>query len=147
MRNGGRVHHSDRGVHSLSIKDTERPAETGIEPSVASAGGSYDNARAKTINRPYNHRRGPGRSFEAAEYATLEPVDWFNNRRLLRAHRQHPAGQSQKTLLRYARAIRYSGVTQTKQPPGNPRPVQLLGEGEFPGIDLDQKVTQTGFSP
>ena len=29
------------------------------------------------------HRRGPWRSFEAVEYATLERVDWFNRRRLL----------------------------------------------------------------
>ena len=29
------------------------------------------------------HRRGPSRSFEAVEYATLEWVDWFNHRRLL----------------------------------------------------------------
>jgi transposase InsO family protein len=29
------------------------------------------------------HRRGPWRSFAAVEYATLEWVDWFNNRRLL----------------------------------------------------------------
>jgi putative transposase len=29
------------------------------------------------------HRRGPWRNFEAIEYATLEWVDWFNNRRLL----------------------------------------------------------------
>ncbi|TDW63060.1 transposase [Novosphingobium sp. PhB55] len=29
------------------------------------------------------HRRGPWRSFEAVEYATLEWVDWFNNRRQL----------------------------------------------------------------
>jgi transposase InsO family protein len=29
------------------------------------------------------HRRGPWRSFEAVEMATLEWVDWFNNRRLL----------------------------------------------------------------
>ena len=29
------------------------------------------------------HRRGPWRSFEAGEYATLEWVDWFNHRRLL----------------------------------------------------------------
>jgi putative transposase len=28
-------------------------------------------------------RRGPWRSFEAVEFATLEWVDWFNNRRLL----------------------------------------------------------------
>ena len=26
--------------------------------------------------------RGPWRSFEAVEFATLEWVDWFNNRRL-----------------------------------------------------------------
>jgi len=29
------------------------------------------------------HRRGPWRSFEAVEFATLEWVEWFNNRRLL----------------------------------------------------------------
>ncbi len=29
------------------------------------------------------NRRGPWRSFKAAECATLEWVDWFNNRRLL----------------------------------------------------------------
>jgi hypothetical protein len=29
------------------------------------------------------HRRGPWRSFEAVEFATLEWVDWFNSRRLL----------------------------------------------------------------
>jgi transposase InsO family protein len=32
---------------------------------------------------PIIHRRGPWRSFDAVEYATLEWVDWFNNRRLL----------------------------------------------------------------
>ena len=32
---------------------------------------------------PTIHRRGPWRSLEAVEYATLEWVDWFNNRRLL----------------------------------------------------------------
>ena len=29
------------------------------------------------------HRRGPWRSFEVVEFATLEWVDWFNTRRLL----------------------------------------------------------------
>jgi hypothetical protein len=28
------------------------------------------------------HRRGPWRSYEAIEYATLEWIDWFNNHRL-----------------------------------------------------------------
>ena len=32
----------------------------------------------------YDFREGqPWRSFDAVEYATLEWVDWFNNRRLL----------------------------------------------------------------
>jgi putative transposase len=87
IHGGGLVHHSDRGVQYVSIKYTERLAEAGIEPSVGSVGDSYDNALAETINGLYKaeviHRRGPWRSFEAVEFATLEWVDWFNNRRLL----------------------------------------------------------------
>ena len=83
----GLVHHSDRGVQYVSIVYTERLAEAGLEPSVGSVGDSYDNALAETINGLYKaeviHRRGPWRSMEAVEYATLEWVDWFNNRRLL----------------------------------------------------------------
>ena len=83
----GLVHHSDRGSQYLSIRYTERLAEAGIEPSVGSVGDSYDNALAETINGLFKveviHRRGPWRSFDAVEYATLEWVDWFNNRRLL----------------------------------------------------------------
>jgi putative transposase len=84
---GGLVHHSDRGVQYVSIKYTERLAEAGLVPSVGSVGDSYDNALAETINGLYKaeviHRRGPWRSLEVVEYATLEWVDWFNNRRLL----------------------------------------------------------------
>ena len=83
----GLVHHSDRGSQYLSIKYTERLVEAGIKPSVGSVGDSYDNALAETINGLYKaeviHRRGPWRSFEAVEFATLEWVDWFNHRRLL----------------------------------------------------------------
>src|SRR4051812_42283916 len=71
----------------VSIRYTERLAEAGIEPSVGSVGDSFDNALAETINGLYKaeviHQRGPWRSFEAVEFATLEWVDWFNNRRLL----------------------------------------------------------------
>ena len=62
-------------------------AEAGIEPSVGSVGDSYDNALAETVIGLYKteviRRRGPWRNLEAVEFATLEWVDWFNNRRLL----------------------------------------------------------------
>ena len=81
------IHHSDRGSQYLSIRYSERLVEAGIESSVGSVGDSYDNALAETIIGLYKteviHHRGPWRSLDAVEYATLEWVDWFNNRRLL----------------------------------------------------------------
>lgn len=83
----GLVHHSDRGAQYLSIRYSERLAECGIQASVGTTGDSYDNAMAESINGLYKAeviwRRGPWRSLDAVEYATLEWVDWFNNRRLL----------------------------------------------------------------
>jgi putative transposase len=84
---GGLVHHSDRGGQYLGIRYTERLAAAGIEPSVGSVGDSYDNALAESIIGLFKTevvwRRGPWKSLEAVEFATLEWVDWFNNRRLL----------------------------------------------------------------
>ncbi len=81
------VHHSDRGVQYLSIRYTERLALAGIQPSVGSRGDSYDNALAETIIGLYKteliYPRGPWRSMEDIELATLEWVWWFNNHRLL----------------------------------------------------------------
>ncbi len=96
----GLVHHADRGSQYVSIRYTERLAEAGIEPSVGSVGDSYDNALAETINGLYKaeliHRRGPWRSFEAAEFATLTWVDWFNNRRLLEPIGNIPPAEAEK---------------------------------------------------
>ena len=70
------VHHSDRGVQYLSIRYTEGLAEAGIEPSVGSRGGSYDNALAESVIGLYKteviNRRGPWRGVEAVELATLD---------------------------------------------------------------------------
>ncbi len=81
------IHHSDRGSQYVSIRYTERLAEAGIEPSVGSKGDSYDNALAETINGLYKaeliHRRGPWKTRESVELATLEWVSWFNHHRLL----------------------------------------------------------------
>jgi len=83
----GLVHHSDRGSQYLSIRYTERLAEAGIESSVGSVGDSYDNALAETMFGLFKTEviwpRGPWKNMEEVEYATLEWVDWFNNRRLL----------------------------------------------------------------
>jgi transposase InsO family protein len=87
VHGGGLVHHSDSGVQYVSIRQSERLAEAGIEPSAGSVGDSYDNALAETINGLYKagviHRRGPWGNFEAVEFATLEWVDGFNHQRLL----------------------------------------------------------------
>ncbi len=100
VKRGGLVHHSDRGSQYVSIRYSERLAEAGIEPSVGSVGDSYDNALAETINGLYKaeviHRRGPWRNFEAVEFATLEWVDWFNNRRLLEPIGNMPPAEAEQ---------------------------------------------------
>ena len=82
----GLIHHSDRGVQYLSLRYTERLAQAGIAPSVGSVGDSYDNALAESIIGLYKTeliaRRGPWRTCEAVELATLEWVHWYNHRRL-----------------------------------------------------------------
>jgi putative transposase len=107
-RQGALTHHSDRGGQYVSIRYTERLAEAGIEPSVGSVGDSYDNALAETINGLFKaeliHRRGPWRSAEAVEFATLEWVDWFNNRRLLEPIGNIPPAEAEARY--YAQADR-----------------------------------------
>ena len=82
----GLIHHSDRGVQYLAIRYTERLAEAGAVPSVGSRGDSYDNALAESFNGLYKaeliRHAGPWQGLDDVEYATLEYVDWFNQRRL-----------------------------------------------------------------
>ena len=72
---GGLIHHSDRGSQYLSLRYSERLAEAGVGTSVGSRGDSYDNALAETINGLYKaeviHRRGPWKSRQSLELATL----------------------------------------------------------------------------
>lgn len=81
------IHHSDRGSQYLSIRYTERLAQAGIVPSVGSVGDSYDNALAETVIGLFKTeiiwKNGPWRNVDDVEYATLDWVDWFNNKRLL----------------------------------------------------------------
>lgn len=86
-REGALVHHSDRGSQYVAIRYSDRLAEAGVEPSVGNTGDSYDNALAETSNGLYRteiiHRRGPWKTREAVELATLEWVSWFNHHCLL----------------------------------------------------------------
>ncbi|KAI5911890.1 IS3 family transposase [Azoarcus sp. PA01] len=98
------IHHSDRGSQYVSIRYSERLAEAGIEPSVGSRGDSYDNALAETINGLYKaeviHRRGPWKSVEAVELATLEWVSWFNHHRLLEPIGYIPPAEAEANYYR-----------------------------------------------
>ena len=69
------------------MRYTDRLADAGIAPSVGSRGDAYDCALAESVIGLFTteviQRKGPWRSLEAVEFATLEWVDWFNHRRLL----------------------------------------------------------------
>ena len=81
------VPHSDRGSQYLSMRYTDRLADADIAPSVGSCGDAYDHALAESVIGLFKteviQRKGPWRSLEAVEFATLVWVDWFNHRRLL----------------------------------------------------------------
>ena len=96
-----------------------QPNPAGIGAAQRVDGDSYDNpvlsevegALAETINGLYKaeviHRRGPWRSFEAVEYATLEWVDWFNHRRLLEPIGKIPPAEAEE---RYYATIEQSAM-------------------------------------
>ncbi|GIM80704.1 putative transposase for insertion sequence element IS986/IS6110 [Amorphoplanes auranticolor] len=82
----GLVHHSDRGVQYRAIRYSQRLAEAGAVASVGSKGDSYDNAMAEAFNSLYKaelvRNKGPWRRLDDLEMATVEYIDWYNNRRL-----------------------------------------------------------------
>ena len=81
------VHHSDRGSQYLSIRYSDRLLEAGIDASVGTTGDSYDNALAESVIGLFKteviRRCGPWRNVDEVEFAVLEWVDWWNNKRLL----------------------------------------------------------------
>ena len=73
---------TSRGRHSLKRQLARKsPSRSG------SQGDAFDNALAESVIGLYKteviRRRGPWRTLEAVEFATLEWMDWFNMRRLL----------------------------------------------------------------
>ncbi len=80
--------HSDAGAQFTSIRYGERLAELGAVPSIGSIGDSFDNALAESVNGLYKSElirgpdRGPWRTVEDVELATLGWVHWWNTDRL-----------------------------------------------------------------
>lgn len=82
----GLVHHSDAGSQYTSFAFTTRLIEASVDASIGSVGDAYDNALAESTIGLFKTElittRGPWRTLDDVEYATLEWVDWYNNRRL-----------------------------------------------------------------
>ncbi|KXZ61330.1 hypothetical protein Mlaev_00754 [Microbacterium laevaniformans] len=82
----GFVHHADHGSNYLAVVYTDRIEELGARPSTGTVGDSFDNAMAEAVNGLYKteliRRRGPWRTVDQVELATLEYVWWWNNQRL-----------------------------------------------------------------
>ena len=81
------IHHSDRGVQYLSIRYTSRMTDSGVIALVGTAGDSYDNTLAETVNGLYkseviHYLKESWNGIKDVELATLEWVDWFNKTRL-----------------------------------------------------------------
>jgi transposase InsO family protein len=112
---GDLVHHSDHGSQYVSIRYTERLAEVGIERSVGTVGDAYDNAMAETIIGLFKteviERRGPWRSFDSVEFATLEWVDWFNRRRILEPLGYLPPFEFEQMYYRHEHPVAVAGLT------------------------------------
>ena len=102
----GLIHHADHGSNYTAMVYTDRIAELGAVPSTGTVGDSFDNAMAEAVNNLYKteliRRRGPWRTVEQVELATLEWVWWWNNVRLhgelgmrtpLEAEAEHYAAQ------------------------------------------------------
>jgi putative transposase len=80
------VHRPLEPKQYLSIRYTQRLADQGAVASVGSRGDSYDNALAEAVNGLYKaeliRHRGPWRTADQVELATLAWVGWWNQRRL-----------------------------------------------------------------
>ena len=110
-RRGGRgslaglIHYHDAGSQYTSIAFTERLAAAGAQPSVGSVGDAYDNALAESVIGLYKTElikpRGPWRTAEQVEAATLHYIDWFNRQRLFEACGDIPPAELETAYYRH----------------------------------------------
>jgi putative transposase len=109
----GLVHHHDAGSQYTSIAFTERLAAAGAQPSVGSVGDAYDNALAESVIGLYKTElirpRGPWRTAEQVEIATLHYIDWFNRQRLFEACGDIPPAELETAYYRQNPSLTEAG--------------------------------------
>jgi len=113
----GLVHHTDAGSQYTSIAFTERLAAAGVSGSVGTVGDAYDNALAESVIGLFKTElikpRGPWRSAEQVELATMEYVDWFNHRRLYEACGDVPPAELEAAYYSQNAVLTEAGQTTT----------------------------------
>ncbi len=100
----GLVVHSDAGSQFTSFAFTQRLIDAGADPSIGSVGDGYDNALAESTIGLYKteliNRRGPWKTIDQIELATLEWIDWYNHKRLHTACDGLPPVEYEQTRTR-----------------------------------------------
>ena len=109
----GLICHHDAGSQYTSIAFTERLAAAGVQPSVGSVGDAYDNALAESVIGLFKTElikpRGPWRTAEQVEIATLHYVDWFNRQRLFEACGDIPPAELEDAYYRQNAGLAEAG--------------------------------------
>ena len=113
----GLIHHTDAGSQYTSIAFTERLVAAGVSGSVGTVGDAYDNALAESVIGLFKTElikpRGPWRTAEQVELATLEYVDWFNHQRLYEACGDIPPAELEAAYYRQNVVLTEAGQTTT----------------------------------
>ena len=101
----------------VSLALTERLAALGMRASIGTVADAYDNALAESTIGLFKteliRRRGPWRTLDDVEIATLEWVDWFNNTRLHTELGDIPPAEHEAN---HYRQITASTTLETKEP-------------------------------
>ena len=106
--------HSDAGSQFTSIRYGERLAGIGETPSIGTVGDSYDNALVESVNGYYKAelvrgpaKKGPWKTIDDLELATLGWVHWHNTQRLHGYLGDLPPAEFEAAF--------YAGVTSAKE--------------------------------
>lgn len=99
----GIIVHSDAGSQYTSFAFTQRLVDAGADPSIGTVGDGYDNALAESTIGLYKaeliNRRGPWKTLNEVEFATLEWIDWYNHSRLHSACERLPPAEFERNYL------------------------------------------------